>query len=54
MTKYSLETSKMLDKAFKQLKDGDFPILHSDQGWHYQMKQYRNTEKTRNYTKYVS
>ncbi|GAE43328.1 putative transposase [Bacillus mycoides NBRC 101238 = DSM 11821] len=24
--------SKILDKAFQQLKDGEFPILHSDQG----------------------
>ena len=40
--------SKMLDKAFEQLKDGDTPILHSDQGWHYQMKKYHNAiEKTR-------
>lgn len=35
--------SKMLDKAIKQLKDGDNPILHSDQGWHYQMKKYSIT-----------
>lgn len=33
--------SKMLDKAFKKLKDGDTPILHSDQGWHYQMAKYQ-------------
>jgi putative transposase len=33
--------SKMLKKAFEHLKDGDAPILHSDQGWHYQMKQYQ-------------
>lgn len=37
--------SKMLDKAFEHLKDGDTPILHSDQGWHYQMKQYQHTLK---------
>ncbi|WML43141.1 IS3 family transposase [Neobacillus sp. PS3-40] len=37
--------SNMLDKAFKQLKDGDSPILHSDQGWHYQMKQYQHALK---------
>lgn len=35
--------SKMLDTAFGHLKDGDTPILHSDQGWHYQMKQYQHT-----------
>ncbi|MGG0658720.1 IS3 family transposase [Rummeliibacillus pycnus] len=32
--------SKMLDKAFICLSEGDAPVLHSDQGWHYQMKQY--------------
>ncbi len=30
----------MLDKAFTCLSEGDSPVLHSDQGWHYQMKQY--------------
>lgn len=33
--------SKMLDKAFERLSKGDTPLLHSDQGWHYQMKQYQ-------------
>ncbi|MDA7028659.1 IS3 family transposase, partial [Bacillus sp. CLL-7-23] len=33
--------SKMLDKAFKRLNEGDTLLLHSDQGWHYQMKQYQ-------------
>ncbi|TCP60004.1 transposase InsO family protein [Baia soyae] len=37
---YSL-VSKMLDKAFVQLGEGEAPLLHSDQGWHYQMSQYR-------------
>lgn len=39
--------SKMLDTAIKQLngEDSDSPILHSDQGWHYQMKKYRHTLK---------
>lgn len=41
---YSL-VSKMLEKASEQLKDGDTPILHSDQGWHYQMKKYRHVLK---------
>ncbi len=30
----------MLDKAFNCLSEEDAPVLHSDQGWHYQMKQY--------------
>jgi putative transposase len=37
--------SKMLEKAFVRLKEGDSPNLHSDQGWHYQMKQYQQALK---------
>lgn len=37
--------TKMLDKAFKRLNDGDSPILHSGQGWHYQMKKYQHLLK---------
>lgn len=33
--------TSMLDKAFKKLPDGTNLILHSDQGWHYQHKQYQ-------------
>ena len=36
---------KMLDKAIKQLKPEDRPLLHSDQGWHYQMPGYQNVLK---------
>ena len=38
--KLSLVTS-MLDKAFATIPDGTGLILHSDQGWHYQHKQYQ-------------
>ena len=31
----------MLDKAFSQIPDGTNLILHSDQGWQYQHKQYQ-------------
>ena len=31
----------MLDKAFKTIPDGSDLILHSDQGWQYQHKQYQ-------------
>lgn len=31
----------MLSKAFTQLKRGERPLLHSDQGWQYQMEAYR-------------
>ncbi len=41
---YSL-VSKMLNKAFTRLNDGETPILHSDQGWHYQMKNYQQSLK---------
>ena len=37
--------SKMLVRALEQLQDGDSPILHSDQGWHYQMKSYQHVLK---------
>ncbi|WP_371261532.1 IS3 family transposase [Bacillus sp. MUM 116] len=33
----------MLNKAIKRLHPGDKVILHSDQGWHYQMKRYQKT-----------
>ncbi|MDM5310679.1 IS3 family transposase [Peribacillus frigoritolerans] len=35
----------MLDEAIKHLKPEDTVILHSDQGWHYQMKMYQKTLK---------
>ena len=31
----------MLDKAFKKIHDNTGLILHSDQGWQYQMKRYQ-------------
>lgn len=31
----------MLDKAFQKLEKGEKPLLHSDQGWQYQMAAYR-------------
>jgi putative transposase len=37
----------MLIKAFAKLGDTDKPILHSDQGWHYQMKTYQNALEQR-------
>ena len=33
--------TEMLEKAFETLPDGTNLVLHSDQGWHYQHKQYR-------------
>jgi putative transposase len=46
--------SKMLDKAFQNLNKEDTPILHSDQGWHYQMKQYQHALKERGITQSMS
>ncbi len=43
---YSL-VSKMLDQAFKHLTDKDKLLIHSDQGLHYQMKQYRHALEKR-------
>lgn len=37
----------MLKKAFGRLRDGDSPILHSDQGWQYRMPEYRRLLKAR-------
>ena len=46
--------SIMLDKALFCLSEGDAPILHSDQGWHYQMKEYSNTLKQNDITQSMS
>lgn len=35
------QITDMLDKAFAKIPDGTKLILHSDQGWQYQMKQYQ-------------
>ncbi|MBB6454814.1 transposase InsO family protein [Salirhabdus euzebyi] len=43
---YSL-VSEMLEKSFERITGEDQLILHSDQGWHYQMKQYRYTLRER-------
>ncbi|HDL8472016.1 TPA: transposase family protein, partial [Yersinia enterocolitica] len=32
---------KMLDDALQKLNSGDEPVLHSDQGWQYQMASYQ-------------
>ena len=50
---YSL-ISTMLDQAFERLTDDDTLLIHSDQGWHYQMKQYRNALRERGITQSMS
>jgi len=37
----------VLDKAFERIPDGTNLILHSDQGWQYQQKQYRRMLKAK-------
>jgi transposase InsO family protein len=45
---------QMLQKAFKQLKSKDKPILHSDQGWQYQMGFYQEALKEQGLTQSMS
>jgi transposase InsO family protein len=45
---------QMLQKAFKQLKPKDKPILHSDQGWQYQMRFYQEALKEQGLTQSMS
>lgn len=51
--RYSL-VKRMLDQAFERLTDEDNLLIHSDQGWHYQMPQYQNALKQRNITQSMS
>jgi putative transposase len=46
--------SKMLDKALESLNEKVTPTLHSDQGWHYQMKEYQHALKQRGITQSMS
>ena len=41
------QVEDMLNKAFKKLDDKSNLILHSDQGWQYQMKRYQNLLKNK-------
>jgi putative transposase len=50
---YSL-VSRMLDKAFEHLNNVDTLLIHSDQGWHYQMRQYEQALKGRGITQSMS
>ena len=42
----------MLDKAFETIPDGAGLILHSDQGWQYQHKQYQQMLRAKASAKY--
>jgi len=50
---YSL-VSEMLDKALVRLPEDHQLLMHSDQGWHYQMKQYRHVLKEKGITQSMS
>lgn len=50
---YSL-VAEMLNKSFKRLSKKDNILMHSDQGWHYQMKQYREALKRKGITQSMS
>ncbi|PLR82298.1 IS3 family transposase [Bacillus canaveralius] len=50
---YSL-VSEMLEKAFERLSEEDELLMHSDQGWRYQMKKYRKALKKKNITQSMS
>lgn len=51
--RYSL-VSKMLAQACQRLTAKDRLLIHSDQGWHYQMNQYRQVLKDNNITQSMS
>ena len=44
----------MLEQAFQKIPDDTSLILHSDQGWQYQMKTYQNLLKTKGITQSMS
>ncbi|PGA94395.1 IS3 family transposase [Bacillus toyonensis] len=50
---YSL-VSNMLSQALERLTEADRPLLHSDQGWHYQMEKYRCALTKRSITQSMS
>lgn len=43
-----MQIKNMLDMAFKDIKDCNGAILHTDQGWQYQQKKYQNYLKEKN------
>jgi len=45
---------EMLDGLFKRLPDGAQPIVHSDQGWQYQHKEYQSLLAKHNITQSMS
>lgn len=45
---------QMLESAFKRLKNEDRPVLHSDQGWQYQMELYQKALREKGITQSMS
>lgn len=48
------QVTQMLQKAFKKIPNNTHLILHSDQGWQYQMKQYQYLLKQKGITQSMS
>jgi putative transposase len=48
-----VQVMNMLKKSFAKIKNTENIILHSDQGWQYQMKAYQMLERKRNRAEYV-
>lgn len=48
------QITSMLQKAFRNLRDGSNLIFHTDQGWQYQMKQYQQLLKQKGITQSMS
>ena len=48
------QTRTMLEHLFEKLPIGAEPLLHSDQGWQYQMNEYRRMLKAHNITQSMS
>lgn len=46
--------SNMLEQACKRITEEDELLIHSDQGWHYQMKKYQHALKEKNITQSMS
>lgn len=49
-----LQTKEMLNGLFEKLPNNARPILHSDQGWQYQMKEYQQLLSEHNVTQSMS
>lgn len=46
--------TEMLKKAKKRLKPNEYPLVHSDQGWHYQHRKYQRLLTERGLTQSMS